>query len=420
MDRELAPELTQRTRRNRLLLLLLAAGGVVAVVLVLRNSLKTSIETAKIRVVTAETGPVENTLSATGEVIPAFEQVLTSPIRASIRRVLFTPGARVKPGQPLLELDKSLSEIEVEKGKDQLALKRNGIEQLRMKLAKELADAELNDQIKSLNISRLRADLEDTRRLQRVGGRTPEDVSQAADKLRIAELEKKQLENGLAYSRNSMSASLRQSALEAQIEARSLQELAHKLKQADIVADRAGVLTWVNENIGATVSEGEILVKVADLGSFRVEGSCADVYAEQVKAGLPVLVKANETVLRGEITQVKPAVKNGVVQFVIQLDDPRHAALRPNLKTEVFVVTQRSARAVRVPNGPAFKGKRRQVVFVLAADGRSARRREVEVGLSNFDFVEIKSGLQAGERLIVSDLSEYEHVNELTINPAKP
>jgi len=420
MDRELAPELTQRIRRNRLLLLLLAAGGVVTVVLLFRNSLKTSIEAAKIRVVTAETGPVENTLSATGEVIPAFEQVLTSPIRASIRRVLFTPGARVRPGQPLLELDKSLSEIEVEKGKDQLALKRNGIEQLRMKLAKELADAELNDQIKSLNINRLKADLEDTRRLQKVGGRTPEDVSQAADKLRIAELEKKQLENGLAYSRNSMSASLRQSALEAQIEARSLQELAHKLKQADIVADRAGVLTWVNENIGATVSEGETLVKVADLGSFRVEGSCADVYAEQVKAGLPVLVKANETVLRGEITQVKPAVKNGVVQFVIQLDDPRHAALRPNLKTEVFVVTQRSARAVRVPNGPAFKGKRRQLVFVLAADGRTARRREVEVGLSNFDFVELKSGLQAGERLIVSDLSEYEHVDELTINPAKP
>lgn len=419
MDRELAPEVVTRSRNKSLLI------GVVVVVLLAvaltwtRNALKTSIEAEKIRVATAETGPVENTLDATGEVIPAFEQVITSPIRASIRRVLLTPGTSVKPGQPILDLDKSLTEIELEKIKDQLELKRNGIDQLRMKLNKSLYDAEVNDQIKQLNISKLKAELDGVRRLQKVGGNTTEDVTRSENALRVAELEKKQLENDLNYNRQSMGASLRETTIQAQIEEKNVRELQHKLKQADIIADRPGVLTWVNENIGSAVNEGEMLAKLADLASFRVEGSCADVYADRVKVGLPVIVKINETSLRGQITQVKPAVKNGVVQFVIQLEDNRNTSLRPNMKADVFIVTDRTANAVRVANGPAFKGKRKQFVYVLPKGSQVAHRKEVTIGLSNFNFVEIKQGIQPGEQIILTDLSEYEHLEEITISPKR-
>lgn len=417
MDKELAPEIVTRTRNRGWVI-----GGVVVIGLVLaliwlRNAVKTSVEASKIRTATSEMGPVENSLNATGDVIPAYEQIIASPIRASIRRVLLTPGTSVKPGQAILDLDKSLTEIELEKLNDQLALKRNGIDQLRLKLNKSLYDAEVNDQIKQLNINRLRADWEGAKRLQKVGGSTGEDVTRAENTLHVAELEKKQLENDLAYNRQSMSASLRETTLQAQIEEKNLKELTHKLKQADIVTDRPGVLTWVNENIGSSVNEGEMLAKLADLASFRVEGSCSDVYADQVKTGLPVIVKVNEINLRGVISQVKPAVKNGTVQFAVQLDNNRHASLRPSMKVEVFVITNRVANAVRVANGPAFKGKRSQFVFVLPKGNNVARRREVTLGLSNFDFVEIKSGLQPGEQVIITDLSEYEHANELTIEP---
>ena len=417
MDKELAPELANRSRNKNLLI---GATVVIALAVVLtwaRNALKTSVEAERIRTSTAEIGPVENSLNATGEVIPAFEQIITSPIRASIRRVLITPGTSVKPGQPILDLDKSLSEIELEKLDDQLALKRNGIDQLRMKLNKSLYDAEVNDQIKLLNINKLKADLEGTRRLQKVGGSTGEDVTRAENALRVAELEKKQLENDLSYNRQSMGASLRETTLQAQIEEKNQKELQHKLKQADIVADRPGVLTWVNENIGSSVNEGEMLAKLADLASFRVEGSCSDVYAEQVKVGLPVIVKVNETNLRGTITQVKPAVKNGIVQFVIQLENNHHTSLRPNMKADVFVVTDRTAKAVRVANGPTFKGKRTQYVYVLPKGSNVAHRREVSIGLSNFDFVQIKQGVQPGEQVILTDLSEYENLEEITIEP---
>ena len=419
MDRDLAPELVTRSRRKPWLIGLVVVIGLAGAVLGMRTLLRTSIEAAKIRTAVAQTGPVENTLNATGEIIPAYEQIMTSPIRAGIRRVLLTPGARVRPGQAIVELDKSLTQIEYEKLQDQLALKQNGIEQLRMKLDKGLYDADISDQIKSLNINRLNAELNDARRLLNVGGRTPEDVTRAENALRIARLEKQQLENDLAYNRRSMASSLRESQLQARIEGTNLKVLAQKLRQANILADRAGVLTWVNENIGSTVSEGEMLAKVADLGSFRVEGSCSDTYADQLRAGLPVIIRINELNLRGLVAQVKPSVQNGTIRFAVTLDDSRHASLRPNQKVEVFIVTNRSSQAVRVTNGPAFKGKRQQAVFVLGMDN-IARRREVAIGLTNFDWVEIKRGLQPGERVITTDLSEYEHLEQLTINPARP
>lgn len=413
MDREVAPEYVKNERNRKWVIGFIVIILLIAGIYLFRRSLSSSIEASRIRTGVVQTGDVENTLSATGEVIPAYEQIITSPIRASIKSVLLSPGTKVNPGQAIVELDKSLTQIEFERGEDQLELKKNSIEQLRMKLNKNLYDAEISDKIKLLNINKLKADLEDARRLEKVGGGTNEDITRAENALKIAELEKQQLENDLSYNRQSMGASLRETELGAQIEDKNLRELQHKLKMADIVADRKGVLTWVNENIGSSVNEGEMLARVADLGSFRVEGSCSDIYADQVKTGLAVIVKVNEAVLRGIITQVKPAVKDGVIGFVIQLENAKNESLRPNMKVDVYVVTNLSSKTLRVANGPTFTGKRKQFVYVM--QNGIAHRREVEIGLSNFDYVEIKSGLSAGEKVILTDMNQYEHLEEISI-----
>ncbi len=83
------------------------------------------------------------------------------------------------------------------------------------------------------------------------------------------------------------------------------------------------------------------------------------------------------------------------------------------MKVEVYVVTTKSARTLRVANGPTFTGKRKQYVYVV--EKGMARRREIETGLSNFDYVEIKSGLKPGEKVILTNMNEYEHLEELTI-----
>jgi HlyD family secretion protein len=218
MDKEISKDLVKRKQYKRWTTVALLAGGLGIAVYFLNNTLQSSIKANKIRIATTEMGDVENTLTATGEVIPAFEQIITTPIKASVKQVYFTVGAKIQKGQPIVELDKSLTMIELEKLKDQLALKQNSIEKLKMDLNKKIFDSDINDKVKQLNINRLKAELEDTKRLQKVGGRTQEDVTKAENALKIAELEKSQLENELIYNKKSVGANLKDYTLQASIE----------------------------------------------------------------------------------------------------------------------------------------------------------------------------------------------------------
>lgn len=415
MDRELSMQ-EIRNRRGRTARY--AALGVViliAAVWMLRSALSTTLRRADIRIAVVETGAVENTLNASGEVQPEMEQVITSPISATIQQAYFNAGATVKPGDKILELDKTYTQIEFEKQKDQLELKRNGIVRIRLDLDKSYFDIQIQDSIKAYQINSLKAELENAKRLYKAGGGTQEAIEQAETRLRIAQLEKRQLENDIRSRQQGMQASIRESQITASIQEKELSEFEQKLRQADIVATRAGVLTYVNLNLGAKVNEGEILARVADLGSFKVLGSISDTYAPQLRAGMPVIVRINEELVRGTLINIHPAVSNNVVTFDVAFDD-QHASkqLRPRMRVELFLVTEAQAKAIRVANGPAFRGGVVQDVFVLRPGGK-AERRTVRVGLSNFDYVEIKEGLQPGDSVIISDMGAYRNVKSVDI-----
>jgi HlyD family secretion protein len=96
-----------------------------------------------------------------------------------------------------------------------------------------------------------------------------------------------------------------------------------------------------------------------------------------------------------------------------KLEEKNNKLLRPNMKADVFLVTATRNNVIRVPNGPAFKGSNMQEVFVLSKG--KAVRRSVKTGLSNFDFIEIVSGIKVGERVITSDMSKYEYASEISI-----
>lgn len=414
MDRDLPEENKKQQSRRRWLWVSLAVVMITAAVWVLRNSLSNSIQKNDIRVATAEMGDVENTLSSSGEILPDFEAVITSPITAVIQQTYLDAGASVKAGDKILELDKEFTQLNFEKQKDELELKRNGIVKLRWDLEKSFYDLKINDSIKVLKINSLRAEIENAKRLFKAGGGTRESIDQVEQNLRIAQLEKRQLENDIRVKQQTMRADIRESEIGAQIKEKDLLELQRKLQQANIVANRAGVLTYVNKNIGSKVSEGEVLARLADLEGFKVMGSISDNYAEQIRVGMDVIVRINDTQLRGTLTNILPSVQNNIVNFDVQLNDKANKLLRPKMKVEVYLVTNAQSKVIRVTNGAGFTGVPVQDVFVLRGDGK-AERRTVKIGLSNFDFVEIKEGVRAGERVIVSDMSKYKNVKELEI-----
>jgi len=413
MDKEISTSIIKQRKRNRTILFATIALALCAILWAFRAYIKSSVDRSSISIAVVELGNVENTLNASGEVLPEFEEVLTSPIHASIKDALKNAGNKVKAGESVLTLDKSGTEAEYEKLKFQLESKQNEITKLRLDLNKSFYDIKSNNDIKKLRITSLVDAVENARRLFKAGGGTQENIEQAQLNLQVARLEKQQLENEIRSKQKTMQIEIKEAEISAAIQRSDLNALQRKLDLANIVATRPGVITYLNKNIGATVNEGETLARIADLSSFKVAASISDNALDQMHTGIPVIVRINETQLRGQVSNVSPTVANGVISFDIQLDERNNKLLRPNMKVDVYVVTAAHSKVMRVANGAAFKGPSVQDVFVLA-NGK-AERRKVHVGLSNFDYVEIVDGLKPGESIITSDMTDYLHTQEITI-----
>ena len=413
MDTEITAEIVQQKRKKGIIYGLIAVAVIVVCILLIRAWLGSSVNVSEISTAKVEIGNVENTLNATGEVLPEFEEVIASPINASIKNVVTDAGGKVKAGQSILTLDKSASENDYAKMKFQLETKKNEISKLKLDLEKSYYDIQSSNDIKQLRIGNLTDAVENAKRLFKAGGGTREDIEQAELNLKVAQLEKKQIENEIKSKQKTMQLEEKEAEIAADIQQNDLNELQRKLNLANVVATRTGVVTYVNKNIGANIKEGETLARIADLSSFKVTGSLSDNYLDQLHNGMPVIVRFNDIELRGNVSNVYPSVQNGIITFDVQLEERNNKQLRPNMKVDVYLVTAVHNKVLRVANGPAFKGASPQDIFILS--NAKAEKRSVHTGLSNFDFIELKDGVKPGDVVITSDMTEFKNSKELIV-----
>lgn len=413
MDTALPKNVIAAKRNKNIAIIVLVVVAIIGAIYFMRSGLKSSIELSEIRTAVVEMGSIENTLNASGEVIPEFEEVISSPINASIKEVMQDAGSMVKAGDVILSLNKEATQVEYERLKFQLESKRNAIKKLKLDLAKAAFDTRSANDIKQLNISSLESAVEDAKRLYKAGGGTRESIEQAELALKVANLEKRRLENEINNKQQTTRVDIREAEIAAAIEESGLNELAKKLRQASITATKQGVVTWVNKNIGSTISQGESLVRIADLGSFKIKANIADIHLDQVKVQMPVLIKINDSTLQGTVSNINPSVQNGIVSFDVSIDQKNNLLLRPNMKVEVYLVTSTQENIMKVKNGAAFKGGATEDLFVLA--GNKAVKKTVNIGLSNFDYIQIKDGLKPGDEVIISDMKQFKDLQEIDI-----
>lgn len=417
MDREL-DESFRRQRLGRRV----AVGGGMALLLVaafvfLPGWLRPSIGRDRIRTGKVERGPVEAVVEATGVVVPAFEGVLSSPVETRVEKILRRPGQKVRAGDPILALDTSGPRLEVERLEDRLAQKENDERQLQLSLDKSLSD--LRGQIER---QRLDTEVLETRAVQnrrlRADGLIPEDT------LRVAEVEAKkarivlrQLEESVANTRSSTAAQISGLEIELSTLRKERAEAARQLELATTRADRDGVLTWVVPEVGATVRRGDVVARIADLDSFRVEATVSDVHSARLATGLPVRVVLDDETLPGRLARVDPTIESGAVRFFVDLDDAAHPKMRDNLRVDVLVVTGRHGDTLRLPKGAASQEGGAGTVFVVQGD--EAVRRAVRFGLSGYEWDEILEGLTPGEEVILSDMRDYLHLQRVKLDDTK-
>ncbi|WP_412468284.1 efflux RND transporter periplasmic adaptor subunit [Pedobacter sp. KLB.chiD] len=414
MDKLIEEEVLAKKKKKTYFLISIILILLIAGIWFVRFYFKASLTAADITTAKVETGIIENTINATGEVLPEFEEVLTSPISALIKNVLMDAGKKVNKGQSILLLDKSVSQTDYGKLQFQMESKQNEISKLKLDLEKSFFDVKSSNSIKQLRISNLKDAVSSAKRLLKAGGGTKEDVERAELDLKVAELEKLQLENEIKSKQQTMKIEIREAEIALAIQKNDLDALKRKLDLAEVTATRPGVITWVNKNIGSSVHEGDALVRIADLSGFKVAGSMSDNLLDKIHHNMAAIIRIGDTQLRGSVVNISPAVTNATVSFDIQLNQKDSKVLRPNQKADVFLVTDTRNGVLRVANGPAFNGSNLQEIFVLK--NGIAEKRTVKTGLSNFDYVEVLSGLKAGDEIITSDMGDFKNSEKVTIS----
>ena len=414
MDREIPKEVRDKERKKKFIKY--GAIGVAAVVCiaVLISFMRSSVNRKDLVFSEVDNGTIEVSVSASGKVVPAFEEIINSPINTRIVEVYRKGGDSVDVGTPILKLDLQSTETEYKKLLDEEQMKRYQLEQLKVNNNTYLSDLSMQVKISAMKLNRMEVELRNERYLDSLGSGTTDKVRQAELNFNTGKLELEQLRQHYAHESKVKEADLKVKEMEFNIFSKSLAEMKRTLDDAQIRSPRKAILTYINNQVGAQVAEGSQVAIISDLSHFKVEGEIADTYGDRVAAGGRAIVKIGNEKLEGTVSSVTPLSKNGVISFIVQLNEDNNKRLRSGLKTDVYVMNAVKEGVLRLANASYYVGRGEYELFVQDSKDEVVKRK-VQLGDSNFEYVEVISGLKPGDKVVVSDMSSYKNKNKLKL-----
>ena len=413
MDREISKEVQRKEQRKQFIRIGTAVGGFIVLIVVVISMLQTSLKRKDLNISTVDKGVIEVSVSASGKVIPEFEEIINSPINSRIVEVYKRGGDSVDVGTPILKLDLQSAETEYNKQLDEEQMKSLQLEQQRVTNHNKLSEMEMNLKVSRMELDRKAVELRNERYLDSLGAGTTDKVRQVELDYNVSILKLKEDEQKYKNEQALAEADLKVKELELNIFRKSLAETRRTLEDAQIRSPRKAILTYVNNEIGSQIGQGAKVAIVSDLSHFKIEGEIADTYGDRIAAGSKAVIKIGSEKLDGTVSDVTPLSKNGVISFTVQLEEDNHKRLRSGLKTDVYVMNAVKDDVLRIANSSYYVGKGEYELFVV--NGNQLLKRKVQLGDSNFEYVEVVSGLQEGDQVIVSDMNAYKDKNKLKI-----
>lgn len=381
---------------------------------VLLTGLEKNIDRRDIRLAQVDSGELETTVTASGRVVPAYEEIINSPVTTRVEAVYVQSGDSVRAGTPLLQLDLSAEQTGYEKMLDRLRMSRQELSQLQLASQTQLSELAMQISVKEMQVNRMEIDVVNERRLDSLGSGTGERVRMAETACATAVLELRQLRERLSNERLRCRAAEEVQQLGVSSIEKDIALMETTLRRGQIPAPHDGVLTYVVTEIGSQVAAGEKVAVVSNLSKFKILGEVAEGSSDRVGIGSRVEARIGGAVLSGIVSNITPQAKGGVVSFVVSLDDPGNSRLRSGLRSELSVTYGYKDDVVRMPSGAYFKGPGEYRMFVLEGTDRLVRR-TVRVGDSNRDYVEVLSGLSPGDKVVISDMDIYKNKKSLKI-----
>lgn len=413
MDRAI-PAIEQRKRKLKKAAMW--AGGFVAVLGIaawLGTQMMTTVERKSLIISEVDRDTIDVSVSATGRIVPAFEEIIVSPISSQILEVYAHSGDSVDVGTPLLRLDLQSAETDYAKALDELEIKRQQMAQLKANTETQLSDRKMQIEVEEMKLAGLEAQLRNELYLDSLGSGTRDRVRQAETALKTAQLQLNQLRQQYANEQKVKQADLRMQQLQNGIFEKGLNEKRRTLDDAKIRSPRRATLTYINTDIGSTVGAGQKIAVVSDLSHFKAECEISDSHSERVRVGGAVILKIGKERLTGIINTVTPLSQSGAITFTALPDNMSHPRLRSGLRAEVFVITSIKDDVLRIRNGSFYSGPGDYTLFVMKDN--LLLPREVKLGECNYDYIEVLSGLEQGEQVVVNDMSKYKGKEKLKV-----
>ena len=413
MDTQLPQEIIRQRKRKQIIRLASIGTVVLVLFIVLVSVLRSGIDASSISTATTDQGSLEVSVTASGKVVPLFEEIIASPVSSKVLEVYRRSGEQLQEGDTILKLDLAATNTDFERQRDELEMKRSQIEQQISDAETQLSEMAMQIRIDSMRLERSEVQLLNEKYMDSIGASTPDKIRQAELELAVQAMQYDQLKLKYANLVKNTRANLRVSELDYNIAQKNFALAQKTMGDAQVRAPRAATLTWVNDQIGATVGQGEQLAIVSDLSHFKIDAEIADTYADKVTPGNQVVVEIGNTRLAGIVGNVVPAVDNGTIRFTVTLevnDDPK---LRSGLKADVFVINSVKDDVIRLANRSFYHGPGNYEMWVVS-DGK-AYKRNVVLGESSYEFVEVLEGLKPGETVIVSDMSRFRDDTKIKI-----
>jgi RND family efflux transporter MFP subunit len=374
-----------------------------------------TVEMATVWPDTVQRGPMVREVLGQGTLVPEEIRWLPAKANARVERILVKPGAHVKTDTVIVELSNSDLQLQALEADRQLSQGQSDMVNLQAKLnADKLAQQSV--------VATIQSDLADARRraqadeaLAKKGflseleqGQTLGRANELAGRL---EFEKKRL------TAQSEGIAAQVAAQRAQVERlRSIAEFRHKeIDELKLRSPVAGVLQELPLQPGQAVAAGALLAKVANPDRLKAEVRIPETQAKDVLIGQKATIDTRNGVVPGHVVRIDPAAQAGTVLVDVTLDGPLPAGARIDLNIEGTIEIERLANVLFVGRPAVGQPGATVGLFKLDPDGSGAARTTVKLGASSVKSVEIISGLKEGDRVILSDMSQWDQVDRIRL-----
>lgn len=414
MDIEISHEEKRKVRKKQIVKLVLVAATIVAVCFLVITFTRSSVPYKSLTTSHVDQGTIEVTISASGRVVPLYEEIIVSPINSRILEVYKNPGDTLKEGDAILKLELASVETDFNQKLDELEIRKSKLAKTKVTVDNRISALEMQARIKDMQLKQLYTEFLSEQYVDSIGASTKDKVRQAKLNYEVARLELEELHELIVIERKNGDTDIDVQEIELRIFEKTLNESRRLLNDARILASQRGTLTFINNQIGLQVEAGTQLAVLSDLSAFKVEGEIADTYAERMSIGAKAIVKANGVELEGTVFNITPSVKNGIIKFTVMLNEPGNKRLRSGLKTDVYVMQDVRESTLRIQNSSYYMGPGMYDLWVISSN--EAENRRIELGESNYQHVEVVNGLNEGDEVVISDMKKHKDKSTIKIS----